>query len=75
MVGPCFEATSDRFSKTCPGERERPRGHPLKGWLKRVKAVVENGPVTPGSLQEITEDRARWKSLVSSMTPRRRSGS
>ncbi|KAL0272659.1 UNVERIFIED_CONTAM: hypothetical protein PYX00_005536 [Menopon gallinae] len=37
----------------------------------------ETRPVSPGTLQEITEDRTRRKSLVASLTPRpsRRSGS
>ncbi|KAL0274579.1 UNVERIFIED_CONTAM: hypothetical protein PYX00_002680 [Menopon gallinae] len=53
----------------CPGGK-RPRGRPRQGWLRRVKALAETRLVTPGSLQEIAEDRAVWRSLVASLTPR-----
>ncbi|KAL0281613.1 UNVERIFIED_CONTAM: hypothetical protein PYX00_002547 [Menopon gallinae] len=53
----------------CPGGK-RPRGRPRQGWLTRVKALAETRLVTPGSLQEIAEDRAVWRSLVASLTPR-----
>ncbi|KAL0266254.1 UNVERIFIED_CONTAM: hypothetical protein PYX00_008851 [Menopon gallinae] len=35
-----------------------------------IREGLQVEPVTPGSLQEIAEDRAVWRSLVASLTPR-----
>ncbi|KAL0279166.1 UNVERIFIED_CONTAM: hypothetical protein PYX00_000775 [Menopon gallinae] len=73
MSWPRFEATLNTFVKTSPigvPGGKRPRGHPRQGWFKRVKALAEIQLVTPGSVQEIAEDRAIWNSLVASLTPR-----
>ncbi|KAL0268483.1 UNVERIFIED_CONTAM: hypothetical protein PYX00_010411 [Menopon gallinae] len=70
MVRPRFKTRLvKQVLSECPGGK-RPRGRPRQGWFRRVKALAETRLITPGSLQEIAEDRAVWRSLVASLTPR-----
>ncbi|KAL0266236.1 UNVERIFIED_CONTAM: hypothetical protein PYX00_008839 [Menopon gallinae] len=65
-----FEAAQNTFVKTSSirmSGGKRPRGRPRQGWLRKMKALAENRLVIPGSLQEIAEHRAKWKSFVASL--------
>ncbi|KAL0269085.1 UNVERIFIED_CONTAM: hypothetical protein PYX00_006921 [Menopon gallinae] len=73
MVWPRFRLPPTHLLKQvlseCPGEETTPRPS-AAGVVQEGEVFSRDRPVTPGSLHENAEHRAKWKSPIASLTPR-----